>query len=210
MNQNQKTINDIERYLEFLQEGLAWAAGKSGQYAEFGVLHGHYSAYIVEAAKREGKKAFLVDSFRGMAAPSIMDGEVGAKQYPAGRFDQGGPFEFIDRMWLEGFTEEDYVLTPGWIPDVLHDVEYVIHDQVFAFAYVDLDHYEPTMATLEFLWTRIHLGSIVMVDDFSWERDHLAALACRHFFERHKAEIRVEVFGREAAFRRIALPEVTE
>lgn len=195
---HQTTAKDPLQSEQFLEHCLADArACTKGVYAEFGVLYGQHFVPIAAEALSRGTRAYAVDSFRGMAKPTAND-RWGAEQYPEGRFDQGGPARFIETMKIEGFKPEEYHFVEGFIPSALHPLQ----DLCFSFAYIDLDHYQPTMDVLKFLWPRIHENSVVMVDDFSWDRECLAALAYKHFFERHKGEIEINVYGREAAFRK--------
>lgn len=79
------------------------------------------------------------------------------ESYIRGRFSIGGVqnFKYADhtnaKMW------------PGFVPESLSgEVELL----KFRFVHIDLDHYEPTLAALRWVWPRLNPGGIVCVHDY--------------------------------------------
>lgn len=142
-----------------LREVLAQAP--RGPRIEFGV---HRGATLAIIAEHEGLTVG-VDSFEGMAEPGPFDYREGRCHYPRGRLK--APIE------IAAARVPRARLVRGWVPEVLADLP----DGPWAFAHVDLDHYEPTLATLQWLWPRMMRGGIICCDDFFPGRDWLAARA---------------------------------
>jgi len=67
------------------------------------------------------------------------------------------------------------------VPDVLVKCP----DGPFAFADVDMDHYVPTLAALNWLWDRMVPGGIIHADDHFPDRDWLASRAINEFTRLH-------------------------
>lgn len=174
----------------FFKRCLDLSQTADGVYAEFGVFRGARFVEITKFARQLGRTSYAFDSFRGMAKPTEKDGTLGANQYPVGRFDVDGPADLNRKLAIEGYTEKDYRIVEGYIPDTLKIPE--IMDLRFAFAYVDMDHYYPTKCVLEFLLPRVSRNSIILCDD-DFGQHYLSSLAYREFLEEHKDELYVGV-----------------
>jgi hypothetical protein len=57
------------------------------------------------------------------------------------------------------------VIHAGWIPDCFSEVV----DRSFCFVHIDVDLYEPTLASLEFFGSRMVPGGIIVCDDYGFE-----------------------------------------
>ena len=70
----------------------------------------------------------------------------------------------------------------GYVPETFAGLE----DEQFAFAMIDLDLYEPTVASLEFFYPRLSPGGFLFVHDYnSPESDY----ACRRAFDAFAAGV---------------------
>ena len=168
-----------------------------GVYAEFGVFKGVSFSRILSYAKSRNKLAYAFDSFVGMAEPVEKDG---ATIYHKGRFDLGGPKEFINNMQTAGHDAALYVVVEGFIPDTLEQHRHLN----FAFARVDMDQYYPTKCTLEYLLPRLHKDSIVVCDDYFEECNYGASLACKEFLRENADKVKIiKVEGRELSWKLI-------
>ncbi len=143
---------------------LAWIetgiASLPGDLAEIGVDYGATFCRLVAMAERRGCQAHAFDSFVGMDEPGPNDN---AAVYPKGKFDQGGVEKFRKRMDSLCVPRDFYSLWSGFVSSCFHGAE----DLKFAFVYLDLDVYGPSKQALEFLWPRLHVGGILMVDDYN-------------------------------------------
>jgi hypothetical protein len=189
---------------ELFERCLSLVANKpKGFYAEFGVFRGDRFLMITKHARSHGALSLAFDSFSGMGKPTAGDGDKGAEQYPAGRFDVGGIEGLVIKLEENGGFKllKDYLIIEGYVPESLKGINPNGFSPI-RFAYVDLDHYEPTKAALEFILPRMDSDSIVLCDD-DFGLDCMASLAYKEFLQEHAEDVRViERIGRQFYFKR--------
>lgn len=157
-----------------------------GDYAEFGVFQGKTFLKIVEQAKSQGSIAHAYDSFRGMAEPDEIDQDPDDRyDYPAGKFDQGGPGKL--KALLAKHDYDNFNIVAGFIPDSLDDDL----DAEFCFGHIDLDHYWPTVHAAKWFYQRLKPGGVIVFDDYFLGRKYLATPAVDEFIEQNRAELTV-------------------
>ena len=139
-----------------------------GTRIEFGVYQGHN---LLEMAQHGGL-TIGVDSFCGMPPSTDRDRKDGQDPYYAGRLSIS--LDLVQK-YLHGV--KNVRLVQGWVPDVLDDIK----ESGFAFAYVDMDQYDSTLAALRWLETRMIPGGIICCDDWIKGRDWLAGGAINEF-----------------------------
>jgi O-methyltransferase len=142
-----------------LETFTGMARGLPGDFIEIGVWKGYAFHRIVPLAEGQGKTPHAMDSFEGMAPPGEYDGS-----HPEGEFDVGGVAGFrkiMEDEWHVG--PERYKTWPGFIPQVLGKVP---EDVRFSFALLDVDHYQPTVDALKWLWPKLAIGGVLALDDF--------------------------------------------
>jgi O-methyltransferase len=140
-----------------LHECISSVDELEGDLIEFGVHAGTSAAVMLNACGRG--KFWGVDSFQGLSEPmSEVDG----------------------LWWKQGDLATSYSsalqqLTPwrdrvemvvGWIPECLENLP---DNLAFKFAHVDVDLYEPTRASLEFVGSRMVLNGVIVCDDYGFE-----------------------------------------
>jgi hypothetical protein len=157
------------------------AIAPAGPRIEMGVFRGATLAVI----SQHSGETIGVDSFAGMAEPTARDMPENHNPYPKGRL--ACPMEVVMK------TAPGVRLIRGYVPSVLADVP----DQPYAFARLDMDHYEPTRAALDWLWPRMMTGGILSCDDYFADNRFLASGAINEFCDRHPI---VGHEGREAWF----------
>lgn len=135
---------------------LRMASGVPGDTAECGVFEGAGSYLICEANRRDPAKwHFAFDSFEGLSAPSEVDGKFWKK----GDLSRT---EDVVRANLANFNRVS--LHPGWIPERFQDVE----ERKFSFVHIDVDVYQPTLASMEFFYPRLADGGMIVCDDYGF------------------------------------------
>jgi len=139
------------------------SAPAPGDLAEIGVWHGTTFMPMAEIGRHYGRTVHAVDSFQGMAQPTDRD----TAQYPKGALSVGGSEIFRELVAPYG----NVVVHEGVVPEVLDRISV----KCFAFVHLDLDHYAPTRAALEWLWPRMSPGGILCCHDWTRERTTLAA-----------------------------------
>ena len=157
------------------------AIAPPGPRIEMGVFRGTTLAII----SQHPGETIGVDSFAGMAEPTARDMPNNQNRYPTGRL--ACPMEAVAK------AAPGVRLIRGYVPAVLADVP----DQLYAFARLDMDHYEPTVAALAWLWPRMMPGGVLSCDDYFPNNYFLASGAINEFSGSHPI---VGHEGREAWF----------
>lgn len=157
-----------------LQNLLRGLGSLEGDIAECGVRFGKSSVFLLEAGGTP-RAMHLFDSFEGVSAPTAED-NLAVSGKPFWQKHQLSVDEETVRANLAGF--DNVALYRGWIPERFPEVE----DRLFAFVHVDVDLYDPTLATLQFFWPRLVQGGIVVCDDYGSPRCPGAKRALDEFF----------------------------
>lgn len=143
-----------------------------GGWAECGVLLGFSAALMTDLAKArdrrfDGAGLHLIDSFEGLSQPTLEDAVQlrddagGTKQavvtHTAGAF--AVPLDRV-RNTFRDFPNIEY--HKGWIPAAFESLP----DQAWSFVHIDVDLYQPTLASLEYFHPRLVKGGIIVNDDY--------------------------------------------
>jgi O-methyltransferase len=155
-DQDETRILDRRFQLMRFAEATAKVPGST---AECGVYRGIGSAIICQTLRNHfapGDRHFGFDSFQGISAPKEQD-------------------RLPDRaVWKEGQLKTDLdstaamlaefshcQLVPGWIPTTFP----IAAEHRFRLVHIDVDLYEPTLASLEFFYPRLNPGGMIVLDD---------------------------------------------
>jgi hypothetical protein len=182
--------SDLARYSAFPLKDEKWgswsdytlerfsrmAEAVHGDFVEIGVAYGATFHRLVSVAEMQGKMAYGIDSFQGMAPPGPFDRqdfEAGA--HTRGKFSSGGAETFRKLMDDRAIRRESYTLYEGFIPEVFQQVPIQLR---FSLCIIDVDHYQPTIDSLEYAWPRLSPGGILLLDDcaLSWDRESSKAI----------------------------------
>ncbi|KJS40452.1 MAG: methyltransferase [Roseovarius sp. BRH_c41] len=134
--------------------------GIEGNFAECGARYGKSSLFLLTGAGMQStKRLHIFDSFQGLSEPSDADVQSGGKsEWSKG--DLAVPEDIVHQN-LSAFGDR-VDLHKGWIPDRFNDVA----DQQFSLVHVDVDLYEPTLASVEFFYPRVKPGGVILCDDY--------------------------------------------
>lgn len=128
-----------------------------GDTAECGVYNGSTSYLICAANARSTqlKTHFGFDSFAGLSEPKPQDGSYWAS----------GNLTIAEETAQQNLAEfERMSLLKGWIPDRFAEVQ----DHTFSFLHIDVDLMDPTRDSLEFFYSRMSEGGIILCDDYGF------------------------------------------
>lgn len=152
-----------------------------GGYAEVGVYEGNNARVIAEHMPSHNA-LWLFDSFKGHGEPGPLDDAI---NHPKGRYAGNTQKQILDKV--EPFLSPKHnscFIIPGFVPETF---QYVEDLAMFRFVRIDVDHYAPTKASIEFFLPRMVSGGIMEFDDFEASTCDGATAAVR------------EIFGNEAA-----------
>ncbi len=125
-----------------------------GEIAECGVFRGA-TAYLI-AEKFSSSTIYLFDTFCGLSQPNeSADGEYWKKG------DLSADLKLVQTN-LSKFLNLEY--KQGFIPEKFHEVS----NSTFKFVHIDVDLYEPTKDSLEFFYSRMTKGGMIICDDYGF------------------------------------------
>ena len=156
-----------------LREVVRQTDGLPGDLIEFGVHAGTSAAVMLDAST--AGTLWGLDSFQGLSKPSPeLDGS---------RWSEGELAASIEQAWARLEKWGDRVsLVKGWIPDCLGSLP---AGNLFRFAHIDVDLFEPTLHSLEYVGGRIVAGGMIVCDDFGFSTCPGATTAVLKFMEGH-------------------------
>ncbi|HEC15222.1 MAG TPA: macrocin O-methyltransferase [Sedimenticola sp.] len=145
-----------------------------GDTAECGVFKGA-SSYLICQGNQKAKVRrihHMFDSFSGLSEPSLRDGDFWSGGDLACSLDEV-------RANLAEFGEDAVRFYEGWIPDRFSEVS----DRRFSFVHIDVDLFEPTRDSLAFFYPRMHVGGIILCDDYGFTTCPGATAACDEYLQ---------------------------
>jgi O-methyltransferase len=162
-----------------------------GDYMEFGVYMGKTFTYAYRTmAPLFPKMRFIAfDSFEGLPEPKGIDAEGSyTSGFTAGQFACDKQ-QFEVNLALSGVDMKRVLMIKGWFGETLKpdNLQSFALKQVAA-AWIDCDLYESTVPVLEFLTSRLSVGSVLLFDDWRCYRnlaDFGQQRACREWLHRN-------------------------
>lgn len=145
--------NSDRRYA--VSQLLRLTQGVDGDTAEIGAYEGAMSWLILRAGGGH-RQHHVFDSFEGLSKPTALDGA---------HWEQGtlACAEDVVKHNLAAFGAS-LKTYKGWVPERFSEVE----GHRFSFVHIDVDLYEPTLASIEFFYPRMNPGGIVVCDDYNF------------------------------------------
>ena len=137
----------------------------SGNILEVGVFKG-FSGILLKKLENEfnnnsiSNTLFLIDSFEGLSEihekDKIKNQEI--YQHKKGHFKV--EFENIEKLFK---NYQNVKLIKGWIPKVFQTLN---ENNLYKFVHIDVDLYEPTLSTLNYIFEKVVSGGIILTDDY--------------------------------------------
>ena len=151
---------DIRWRLWILTRSAIHCAALDGSFAEFGVYRGGTSFMVLSQCRpRAGRSYFLFDTFAGIPDTNLTTRET--ETGFAGRLSDVTLDEVRER--LKPWSDQTRFVR-GDVFETLRREE----TGPLAFAHLDLNAAAPTEAALEYAWSRMVAGAIVVFDDYGW------------------------------------------
>ena len=137
----------------YLQSLARYAAHLPGDFYECGVYKGGTAILLGKEAKKQKKKLQLFDTFAGMPEQTAEH-----DFYKVGDFADTS----IEAVQARLKEYDNISFNKGFIPDTFAGHE----DDRISFAHIDVDQYVSTVNCLEFIYPRLPLGGIIVIDDY--------------------------------------------
>jgi O-methyltransferase len=141
-----------------------------GDVVEMGVAQGATSALLANEIRDSARHLWLYDSFQGLSAPTAEDELIDDIERRGSMKSYESAMAFPERLVRTrlsavGFPPDRTHVLAGFISP---DMPRADLPDVVAFAYLDLDLYEPILTGLRLLTRRTRSGSVLMVDDYGY------------------------------------------
>jgi O-methyltransferase len=146
---------------------------QQGDVFECGVYRGGSAFVLAELCRRHGTspdRLHLFDTFGGMPiADTDLDG------YSVGSFSDTS-LESVKELLTEN---PEINVHPGIIPETFKD----IGETKIRFAHIDVDQYQSTKDCVEFIFPRLAIGGVILIDDYGFPACYGAREAIDTYFE---------------------------
>ncbi len=172
-----------------------------GDYCEFGVFKGETFAHACNVGwpPEIRMRFFAFDSFEGLPEPKGIDAEGGySSNFHHGEF-ACSQSTFEENLRKSNVDMSKVISIKGWFDQTLNDdtaKEFQI-DKIAA-AWIDGDLYESTVPVLNFLTSRISVGTIILFDDWRVFRnlpDYGEQRACKEWLAENPQISLREIFS---------------
>ncbi len=121
-----------------------------GAFAEFGVYRGGTAWWLAQAARMQGRRLWLFDTFTGIPVKDAID------------FHKVGDFGDTSLEQVKAALP-DAIIVPGVFPQSIADREL----PSFAFVHVDADQYRSVRAACQVFGPRMVPGGVIWFDDYA-------------------------------------------
>ncbi len=157
-----------------------------GDIAECGCKAGKSTSFLLAGSGADsGKTVHIFDSFEGVSEPSSWDNmPIGYSHW------KKGALASPENLLLKNLQKYKHRIAVyrGWIPERFNEVS----DRQFSIVHIDVDLYEPTLASLEFFYPRMVSGGVIVCDDYGSHSCPGAKKAFDDFFA-NRPEVLIEM-----------------
>ena len=103
---------------------------------------------------------FLIDSFEGLSEITKSDIPLNPNVKIHKKGDLRENFETVEINFKE---YNNVFLVKGWIPDVFDQLD---QNNKYKFVHLDVDLYQPTLDSLEYIYEKVVKGGVIITDDY--------------------------------------------
>jgi len=162
----------VDPGIEWRVHVALWAASTasrvSGDFVECGVNAGVVSSAIMQWLdwRNSGKQFYLIDTFSGPVFSQYSRQEIDRGRDAAAKsaLAAGAYVTDLERVRANFAEWPNAVVVQGTVPDALATLSL----DAVAFLHLDMNCALPEKAALEFFWSRISPGGIVLLDDYTY------------------------------------------
>ena len=172
-----KNYTMVEKYRCYgLWQLVKETAKLKGALIEIGVFRGGSGALIAKKAKLEGikDKVYLCDTFTGVIKSGKKDSIYKGGEHA--NTSKETVKEVINKLKLDN-TE----ILVGIFPE---ETSKLIKDKKFRFCHIDVDVYQSAKDIVEWLWSKLVVGGIVVFDDYGFPNSD----GIRHFVNEERSK----------------------
>lgn len=138
------------------------AAHLEGDLIECGVNRGGIARSIISYLDQKliGKQFYLLDTYQGIPTSRLSERE--AKHSRIFQRSYSDSFEAVSKT----FHLFPYVqIVRGLVPDTFQSVK----SNKFCFVHIDMNNAVSEIAAAEYLWPKLAIGGIMLLDDYGWQ-----------------------------------------
>lgn len=161
LRQTQMKDNPARRLRYFtISQAIRNTLQVPGDAVEAGCYRGLSAWLAATALQRHGRELtfHICDSFAGLSEPQAADAPVYESKKTGGHKFACDEAQVRENLSVFNFIEYH----KGWIPSQFGTLQ----DCRFCYAHIDVDLYEPTRDSIEFIWPRVNRGGIILFDDY--------------------------------------------
>lgn len=136
---------------------------EDGCYVECGTHLGCISRLIFKLNKDKSYRKFLFDTWEGIPKTQFSEDEPLADWHNTNNYNED-TYSFISRLQNE---YDDLTLVRGIVPDTLSE-EFINLSP--SFLHIDMNIEYPERKALEFFVPQMHVGSVILLDDYGFAR----------------------------------------
>jgi hypothetical protein len=167
-----KAGQGVDPEMEWRVHVALWAASTAshvaGDFVECGVNAGFVSSAIMQALdwRNSGKQFYLIDTFSGPVLSQYSQREIDAGRDIVAKsaLAAGAYVTDLGRVRANFSEWPNALVVQGTVPDVLD----TLNLREVAFLHLDMNCALPERAALEFFWSRLSPGGIVLLDDYTY------------------------------------------
>lgn len=165
------------------------AAQNQGDFVECGVAKGFMSSAIMSYLNWDatGRIFYLLDTFSGIDVRYVSAGEIedGILEKNA-HLIEVGLYSTSAEDVIRNFSEwKNARVIVGPVPDTLDQIQ----STSISYLHLDMNCAPPEIAAIEFLWSRLAPGAIILLDDYAYHGYRHQKLAMDAFAEAHGVRV---------------------
>ncbi len=152
---------DSMRVLQFYHLLKAAHRLPLGDYLELGTHRGQCLRVMYQFMDQT-QRLYALDTFTGFDERDIVkEKQLYQNEYHAGYFSPTSA-ECVARYVGDGAPPLNLTVITGWFPQAFDPYLY----KMWRFVHIDMDLYQPTVAALDILWSRMVIGGIILLHDY--------------------------------------------